>query len=170
MLPSPKMSTTALFFEHNLWANLALLEACRAVTEEQLGFTLDGTYGPVERTLIHMLSGEQSYVARLTGERRSPALKTPDVWPGVDVLLEHALWSGDRLLDLSRITPIDARFASEYEDESWDTESWVVLVQAINHSTEHRAHVMSALTAQGIVLPEIDGWIWGRASGRTREL
>ncbi len=161
------MSTSALFFEHNLWANRTLLEACRDVTEENFAYNLEGTYGPTGQTLVHMLSGEQSYLARLSGERKSSPLKSSDPWPGIDALLEHARWSGERLIDLARVTPINARFTSEYDDENWGTQSWVVLVQAINHSTEHRAHAMSALTAQGVALPEIDGWTWGEASGRT---
>jgi uncharacterized damage-inducible protein DinB len=34
----------------------------------------------------------------------------------------------------------------------------VILVQAINHATEHRSHVATILTQLGIQPPEMDGW------------
>lgn len=34
----------------------------------------------------------------------------------------------------------------------------VVLVQAINHATEHRSQVFTSLTQQGLVVPELGGW------------
>jgi uncharacterized damage-inducible protein DinB len=33
-------------------------------------------------------------------------------------------------------------------------------VQAINHATEHRSQVMTALTQVGITPPDLDGWSW----------
>lgn len=40
-------------------------------------------------------------------------------------------------------------------------EPWVVMVQVINHATEHREQVKSMLTALGITPPDIDGWDYG---------
>ena len=34
----------------------------------------------------------------------------------------------------------------------------ILLTQAINHATEHRAQVMAILTQLGIEPPELDGW------------
>jgi uncharacterized damage-inducible protein DinB len=34
------------------------------------------------------------------------------------------------------------------------------LVQAINHATEHRTQIKTALTQAGISPPELDGWTW----------
>ena len=41
----------------------------------------------------------------------------------------------------------------------------VILVQAINHATEHRAHATTILTQLGIEPPAIDGWEHGGLSG-----
>jgi uncharacterized damage-inducible protein DinB len=40
-------------------------------------------------------------------------------------------------------------------------EPWVILVQVINHATEHREQIKSMLTALGITPPDIDGWDFG---------
>src|SRR5439155_11981549 len=42
-------------FRHNGWANRALLDACRHLSEEQLGATAEGTYGSVLATLQHIV-------------------------------------------------------------------------------------------------------------------
>jgi uncharacterized damage-inducible protein DinB len=43
------------------------------------------------------------------------------------------------------------------------------LVQAINHSTEHRSQIKIALTQAGISPPELDGWTWDdERRGQTR--
>jgi uncharacterized damage-inducible protein DinB len=41
------------------------------------------------------------------------------------------------------------------------TEAWVVLLQVINHATEHREQIKSMLSALGVTPPEIDGWDFG---------
>jgi uncharacterized damage-inducible protein DinB len=40
-------------------------------------------------------------------------------------------------------------------------EPWVVLLQVINHATEHREQIKSMLSALGLTPPEIDGWDFG---------
>jgi uncharacterized damage-inducible protein DinB len=37
---------------------------------------------------------------------------------------------------------------------------WLLLLQAINHATEHRAQVAAILTQQGIEPPGMDGWTY----------
>jgi uncharacterized damage-inducible protein DinB len=34
----------------------------------------------------------------------------------------------------------------------------ILLTQAINHATEHRAQIMAILTQLGIQPPDLDGW------------
>lgn len=160
-------TTLDAFFEHNLWANLTLLETFRAATEEQLAHFAPGTYGPVAATLLHMLSGEQSYVWRLNGEERPDRLQTEHAWPGIDALLDHARWSGDRLRALAAsASPTDTVLVHD-DEQGYHINAGIVLVQAINHATEHRAHVCAALTSQGLALREIDGWNWAEATPRS---
>ena len=39
----------------------------------------------------------------------------------------------------------------------------ILLIQAINHATEHRAQVATILTQQGSTPPEMDGWTFWAA-------
>ena len=36
----------------------------------------------------------------------------------------------------------------------------VLLIQAINHATEHRTHIKTILSQQGIQPPEVDSWTY----------
>jgi uncharacterized damage-inducible protein DinB len=40
----------------------------------------------------------------------------------------------------------------------------MVLVQVINHATEHREQIKSMLSALGVTPPDIDGWDYGEAT------
>lgn len=44
-------------------------------------------------------------------------------------------------------------------------EPWVVMVQAINHATEHREQIKSMLSSLGVAPPDIDGWDFGLSIG-----
>jgi hypothetical protein len=45
----------------------------------------------------------------------------------------------------------------------------LLLTQSINHSTEHRAHVMTVLTQVGVEPPELDGWTYATETGQLSE-
>ncbi|HEY5475962.1 MAG TPA: DinB family protein [Tepidiformaceae bacterium] len=155
-------------FEHNYWANLLLLEACSGLKEEQLAVTIAGVYGTPAATLVHYLSGEQTYIRRLSGEEQPQSLRGDAGWPGLEALVEHARWSGDRLRRLAETIEPATVIRESWDGVDYEIDGQVVLVQAINHSTEHRAHIVTTLSAHGIALPEIDGWNWGEATGRLR--
>jgi uncharacterized damage-inducible protein DinB len=150
-------TTLGELFRHNRWANERILEACRDLTDEQRATSVEGTYGELGYTLIHIVRGESFYVALLTGWEPPVRWEIPGPWPGIDVLLERSAFTGDRLCE----------FAEEADPDTLvdrgDTQvpTWVVLVQAINHATEHRAHAATILTQLAIEPPLIDGWTFG---------
>ncbi len=157
-------------FEHNLWANLRLLDACSGLSEAQLSLTVRGVYGTPASTFVHYISGEQRYVFRMSGEEPATLLKSGDPWPGFDDLIARAQWSAERLLRLAESTGRDTVTHQFFDGVDHEINAEVVLVQAINHSTEHRAHIVTTLSAHGVGLPEIDGWSWGEATGRLRTI
>lgn len=150
-------TTLAEMFRHNLWANERLLEACRDLTDEQRAASVDGAYGELGHTLVHLVRGESSYVKHLTGWVPPVRWEIPGSWPGIDALLERARFTGERLVEVADGIAPDA--VLRLEDDK--VPASVVLVQAINHATEHRAHVATILTQIGIQPPRMDGWNFG---------
>jgi uncharacterized damage-inducible protein DinB len=150
-------STLGELFRHNRWANQRLLEACRDLTDEQRARSVEGTYGQLGYTLIHLVRGESFYLALLTGWEPPVRWEIPGPWPGIDALLERAAFTGDRLCEVA--AEADPEAMVDRGDEQVPTS--VVLVQAINHGTEHRAQVATILTQLGIEPPLMDGWTFG---------
>ena len=150
-------TTIAETLRHNRWANERLLEACRELTEEQRAATVDGTYGELGYTLVHIVRAESWYLKLLTGWEPPVRWEIPGPWPGIDTLLERSRFTGDRLLEV--VDRLDPDAPLSIDDDQVPTS--VVLVQVINHATEHRAQVATILTQLGIEPPPMDGWNFG---------
>ena len=151
------MATLGELFRHNRWANERLLEACRDLTAAQRATAVEGTYGELGYTLVHLVSGESFYVSLLTGWQEPVEWEIPGPWPGTDALLERARFTGDQLMEVAE--QIDPGTLLDRGDD-WVPAS-VVLTQAINHATEHRSQAATILTQLDIEPPLLDGWNFG---------
>ncbi len=161
----PVNQALAELFKHNLWANLRLLDACASLSDEQLDADATGTYGRVRDTLVHLVAAEGRYVARLTGRQPDQALRESDGFPGFEELRKRAQGSGEELIEIAR------GFRPKVLKGTWRGEPYAIpattiIIQAINHATEHRAHVMTILSQQGIEPPSLDGWTYGEEGQR----
>jgi len=147
-------------FEHNIWANQKIIEACYSLTDEQLDAEPpSATRGSVRRTLLHLVHSQLGYLSLLT----LPLEERADIAPTFAGLAESARMSGEGLLALARgegPSP-DSRLQTK---DGYYTEPWVVMLQIINHATEHREQIKSMLTAFGARVPDIDGWDFGEAN------
>lgn len=150
-------------FAHNNWANRRIVEACAALTDAQLDAEPQtATKGTIRETLTHLVSAQRGYHALLT----LPVEARPvDPLP-FDALSASLARSGDGLLALARDEPTAADGTERIRTRDGHlVEQWVVLVQAINHATEHREQIKSMLTALGVTPPDVDGWSHGQAMG-----
>jgi len=73
-------------FEHNNWANLQIIQACSALSDEQLDAEPQSvTKGSIRRTLLHLVASQQGYLSlltlpvevRLDIPRHSPSCRRP---------------------------------------------------------------------------------------------
>jgi uncharacterized damage-inducible protein DinB len=143
-------------FKHNLWANLRLLDACAALSEDDLQATAPGTYGQVRDTLVHIFASEGRYVGEFNGKAEG-MLSEEGPFAGFESLREHALRSGEALLHIAERSAADRVLRGTYRDQPYVMPASVLLVQAINHSTEHRSHIISILSQRGVEAPRLDG-------------
>lgn len=150
-------TTLGELFRHNRWANEQMLEACRDLSPEQLARSVEGTYGELGHTLVHIVNGESFYVELLTGWEPPVQWEIPGPWPGIGALLERSSFTGDRLCELAEEADPDALL----DRGDAQVPASVVLVQAVNHGNEHRAHAATILTQLGIEPPLVDGWTFG---------
>ena len=148
-------------FEHNNWANLRIIKACSALSDEQLDAEPQSvTKGSIRRTLSHLVASQQGYLRTLTLPLEA-RLEAPSV--AFAELQESASKSGEGLLALARgrQKPLKSQLQTR---DGYFVEPWVLMVQIINHATEHREQICSMLSAMGVTPPDLDGWSYGEAT------
>lgn len=148
-------------FEHNNWANLQIIQACSSLSDEQLDAEPQSvTKGTIRGTLVHLVSSQESYLRTLTVPREERL--HPRTVPFAE-LEESARISGEGLLAVAsgEQKTFEARLKTR---DGFYTEPWVVMLQVINHATEHREQIKSMLSALGVTPPDIDGWDYGFAT------
>lgn len=164
-------------FRHNLWANLTLIEFCAALPDPVLATRIPGAYGAIDDTLGHLAGTEEGYLSMLHGELAPGAAKrdrttSPDLATlreqalraggrlELPTIHDHARASGEGLIAYAAAVEGDPMVLMAWPDRVYELPASLVLVQAVNHATEHRSQVSTALTQAGITPIAIDGWAW----------
>ena len=147
----------AKLIEHNNWANREIVRACSALGKDQLdAHPISDKQWSIRENLVHFVVCQQDYLSKLT-----KPLETVDPEnPSFAELEASADASGSGLLalDVDRIpSPL------EPDDEGYRIEPWVLMLQALNHATEHRKQIANLMRAQGLEPPQMDGWAFGEA-------
>jgi uncharacterized damage-inducible protein DinB len=146
--------------EHNNWANQKIIQACLALSDEQLDAEPhSATKGNIRDTLLHFVTSQGGYLALLT----LPLEARPTEPLKLTELQESARTSGEGLLSLAKGEKQPMKNPLKTKD-GFNVAPWVVMVQVINHATEHREQIKSMLSALGITPPDIDGWDFGDAT------
>ena len=148
-------------FEHNNWANLRIIQGCSALRDDQLDAEpQSATKGSIRRTLVHLVGSQRGYLSLLT----LPVEARVDVRLAFADLAKAASISGEGLLALARDEPSKHLKTQLRTTDGYLVEPWVVMVQAINHATEHREQISSMLSALGVTPPDLDGWSYGEVT------
>jgi uncharacterized damage-inducible protein DinB len=150
-------------FRYNKWANLHLLDVCEKLSEEQLQLTAPGTYGTIAATFLHLFSAEQRYLRRLTPGTKADINERDATAPSLAMLREHAVRSGDQLIEAAGRTTPDDTIDEEREGRVLRLHLGVVLVQAMHHGNDHRTHICTILGAHDIPYGDMDVWAYGQA-------
>ena len=148
-------------FEHNNWANDQIIQACSVLSNEQLDTEPhSATMGSIRQTLLHLVSAQRGYLALLT----LPVEARPTVPLAFAELQESISISGAGLLALVRDEPAKPLATRLQTRDGFFVEPWVILIQIINHATEHREQIKSMLSALGVTPPDLDGWSYGEVT------
>lgn len=158
---------------HDVWATRTLVAHCRSLAPSQLdGLSAPGTYGSIRRTLEHIVAADIRYLARLGIVVADPPFREDHDVPldeiaallaqvadAVERLFVGAEFDPDRVVidTLSRGRPPGA--APE------GLEAWTMVTQFAHHGSDHRAHVGTILGANGLPVPDLDVWTYGREIG-----
>ncbi len=148
-------------FKHNNWANLRIFEVCSTLSDEQLDAEpQSATKGSIRITLSHLVTAQQGYLALLT----LPVEVRLQAAAPITDLQKSLLASGEGLLALAKADPGKHSQTRLRTTNGHFVEPWVVMLQVINHATEHREQICSMLSALGVTPPDLDGWAYGEVT------
>ncbi len=170
MHDTERSDTTLLttLFAHNIWANLKLIDACEQLTDEQLNGTAVGCFGSIRDTLWHIVGGEVSYVHRVNG-KLPPTPISKHQFPGFAALKDVARWTNDELLQLALAARKDTMVREREHELVFVYPLTSLMVQAINHATEHRAQIAAIITQLGMEPPDMSVWQYMMEIGESQE-
>lgn len=147
-------------FEHHMWSNLQIIDFCSTLSDEQLALTAPGVFGSVIDMIKHIFANEAHYLGFLDGCDPVAGLSQRGPFPGWDRIREVAAQTGDALVAFAGALDGDPVQRGMDDGEAFAIPTSVFLTQVIDHATEHRSHIRTVLSSNGIAPPEIDGWHW----------
>ena len=153
-------------FAHHIWASERLLDECKLLTPDQLTAPASGTYGSVLDTFRHLVSADCWY---LTFFRDEPQRIEEGAEVGLDDLRSAITSNGRTWLELLA-GGLDGEAIMVEHGDGWNfhAPTGLRLAQVVQHGTDHRSQICTALSSFGLTPPEIDLWAFGEATGRTR--
>ena len=160
-------SVLADAFDHHVWATLQVLDLLAPLTADQLATNVPGTYGTILDTARHLVGADRWYLfVQTAGAVDQIEEEAMDI-PALRAAMEPAAAHWRAILDAN--PDPDAIVTYERDDGSRAHATWGVrLAQAIDHGTDHRSQLFTALTTLGIEPPEIDLWAWAITVGKHR--
>ncbi len=147
-------------FRHNVWANQCLFDACEGLSDAQLDATTPGTFGSIRNTLMHIVGLQERCAVALSESGPVNEIRERGPFPGLAELQDSARTSGEALVGVAARAHSGATATTTWRGEAYTLPVWLLLAQAINHATEHRAQVAAILTQQGIESPGMDVWTY----------
>ncbi|HEX3722850.1 MAG TPA: DinB family protein [Nitrolancea sp.] len=146
-------------FRYHTWATLRLLDYCATLPAELLEFTAPGVYGTIRQTLAHLITADAGYLSRVTYDVSVRIASTASL--PLDTLREHFVkQSQGWQYVLDHIDRFDPTMPAREDHPDLPHALNLFLNQAIHHGNDHRAQVCSILGANGLDVPEIDGWMY----------
>lgn len=157
-------------FAHHVWATLRLIDACLALSPEQLDTVVPGTYGSILETVRHVVGSDSWDLFVASDERTSHIEEERMDLAELRAAMEGhgAAWASL----LAKEPDPDAVLREVDEDDGYtrDIRMGIQLAQALHHGTDHRSQVCTALTSLGLEPPAIDVLNFGIERGRVVEV
>ena len=160
----------AEMFGYNRWANTILIEACRALTDDQLDARIPSVSGSVRELLTHIVGGQQTFALRTQARQHEGELNRASPWPGWDTLTDLATHSNDDLIAIAEGLDKDADVGLPHAGKMYRYPKSFFLVHAIEHGVEHRTEIKVALAQLGVASPDLDAWEYAAAVGYGTEV
>jgi len=154
-------------FRHNVWATVRLIDVCAALTPAQLAADVPGTYGSIHGTLHHIVDSDTWYLSFF---REAIVVQMDDTLADLSDLRAAIEANGAAWLEVLAEAPDPDRQIEHLRGAiRYVAPAGVRLAQVVQHGTDHRSQVCTALTLLGVEPPDIAVWAYGEATDRSHE-
>ena len=157
-------------FAHHVWATLRLIDACLALSPEQLETAVPGTYGSILQTQRHLTGSDSWYLFDITRDRdrrfEEAHMGLPELRAAMKA--DGTAWSAF----LAANPDPDAVLKEVDENDGFERDApvGIRLAQALHHGIDHRSQICTALATLGVEPRAVDVWPFGVHDGRVVEI
>ena len=166
------MTSTSLLeaaFAHHAWATIRLVDSCEDLSPQQLRHVVPGTRGPIIETLAHIIDGDTWDLEMLEGRDLAGVEDASLDLGAIRRMMQRnsARWSSF----LSGSPDPDATVTEVDPSDGFrrDASVGMRLAAALEHGSDHRSQICTALTTLGIRPPAINVMTFGVEVGRVEE-
>ena len=145
-------------YRHNAWANERVFAVAQDAEARLLEADAPGTRGTVKGTLGHLARVEYLYLTMIEGKPRE-SVESPDDYAAHDLawMRRHLHDIGEGFVRaIESATPETFARRLEIPVLNFPVTARDGLLQVLTHSSQHRAQVLSWLSAQGVPTPDLD--------------
>lgn len=154
------MNTWSNVFRHHRWSNQTLIDFLAGLSEDQLAFSVPGTYGSSIDTIRHLISSDADYVRIIPDAPNVTQIGQDGPFEGWETLRSVAHEADTALIKYVDGVADDLFFVDIDEGTEFELTRSMLLCQIIHHATEHRSQIRTTLSALGITPPELSTWAW----------
>jgi uncharacterized damage-inducible protein DinB len=160
-----------MLYDYGYWARDRLLDAAQGLGEDDFARENGFTYGSIRGILVHTLDAEATWCSRFRGESVNPPPGEGEL-RSVDAL--RSRWASEEtrmrgfLLGVTEAALQDDLVFQTRRGQEIRTPLWQLLMQVINHGTQHRSEAAEALTMVGRSPGNLDfvTFIWERDAAK----
>jgi len=146
-------SDLQLLYDYHYWANARLLNTAAALSPAQFSAPAQHGWGGLRSTLVHALSAESIWRKRCQAPGSPTAFLREEDFPTFSALC--ARWQTEEAAMRGYIDSLDdsvinqsIRYATT-DGTVYENILWTILMQVVNHGTQHRAECAAMLTELG---------------------
>jgi len=140
-------------FDYTYWANQRLLAVVRTLSSQELKQTILAGSNSIFEILAHSLGAEMMWWTRLAHGTTLPAIPSRATYASLEDLIER--WRTQetemrKLLDtLSEADLSEPFHYTTTKGKAYEMPRWELMMQLVNHETQHRAEAAMLVTALG---------------------
>jgi uncharacterized damage-inducible protein DinB len=145
-----------LLWAFNIWAEGLIFDTVARLSSEQYRRDLHSSHGGILGTLAHIISAEQGWLERWTGDRQLQQSSLQDV-TSVDELRVHWQRLGEQMQQflgtLSEAKLQEPLVVTTSQGGQFSNPYWQMIQHVVDHSSYHRGQIVTMLRQIGMTPP-----------------